>query len=89
VVSGATSRQAPCDELSRVLFLQLSVVGSTMGTRDELNRLARFGVAAGVRPVITRRSLLIRPSTGSGRWPTVISSEKWYLASHIDGDVAA
>jgi D-arabinose 1-dehydrogenase-like Zn-dependent alcohol dehydrogenase len=52
VVSGATSRQAPCDELSRVLFLQLSVVGSTMGIRDELNRLARFCVDAGVRPVI-------------------------------------
>ncbi|MBX6769751.1 MAG: zinc-binding dehydrogenase, partial [Actinomadura rubrobrunea] len=34
VVSGATSGQVPPAELNRVFFLQLSVVGSTMGTRD-------------------------------------------------------
>ena len=37
VVSGATSGQAPSAELQRVFFLQLNVVGSTMGTRDELD----------------------------------------------------
>src|SRR4051794_26422739 len=52
VVCGATSGAAPPAELSRVFFLQLSVVGSTMGTRDELGRLARFCVDKGVRPVI-------------------------------------
>jgi NADPH:quinone reductase-like Zn-dependent oxidoreductase len=52
VVSGATSGQAPSAELSRVFFLQLNVVGSTMGTREELQRLARFCVDAGVRPLI-------------------------------------
>ena len=36
VVSGATSGQNPPASLNRVFFLQLSVIGSTMGTRDEL-----------------------------------------------------
>jgi NADPH:quinone reductase-like Zn-dependent oxidoreductase len=54
VVSGATSGPAPSAELTRVFFLQLSVVGSTMGTRDQLVRLARFCVATGTRPVIDR-----------------------------------
>jgi NADPH:quinone reductase-like Zn-dependent oxidoreductase len=52
VVSGATSGDAPPAELSRVFFLQLSIVGSTMGTRDELERLQRFCVEKGVRPQI-------------------------------------
>jgi NADPH:quinone reductase-like Zn-dependent oxidoreductase len=52
VVSGATSGQDPSADLNRVFFLQLSVVGSTMGTRDELDRLARFCAETGIRPVI-------------------------------------
>jgi NADPH:quinone reductase-like Zn-dependent oxidoreductase len=52
VVSGATSGPAPPAELNRVFFLQLSVVGSTMGTRDELQRLVRYLVDTGVRPVV-------------------------------------
>jgi NADPH:quinone reductase-like Zn-dependent oxidoreductase len=54
VVSGATSGQAPPAELNRVFFLQLSIVGSTMGTRDQLVRLARFLDKTGVRPRIDR-----------------------------------
>jgi NADPH:quinone reductase-like Zn-dependent oxidoreductase len=52
VVCGATSGFAPPAELNRIYFLQLSIVGSTMGTRDELERLVRFCVDKGVRPVI-------------------------------------
>jgi NADPH:quinone reductase-like Zn-dependent oxidoreductase len=52
VVSGATTGDAPPAELTRVFFLQLSVVGSTMGTRDELGRLSRFCVDKDIRPVI-------------------------------------
>ncbi len=52
VVSGATTGDAPPAELSRVFFLQLSVVGSTMGTREELERLARLCVEREIRPVI-------------------------------------
>ncbi|MFI0419523.1 zinc-binding dehydrogenase [Spongiactinospora sp. 9N601] len=54
VVSGATSGYAPSAELNRVFFLQLSVVGSTMGDRDQLARLATFLEQTGVRPVIDR-----------------------------------
>lgn len=54
VVSGATSGPAPSAELNRVFFLQLSVVGSTMGTRDQLARLMRFLEQTGVRPLIDR-----------------------------------
>jgi NADPH:quinone reductase-like Zn-dependent oxidoreductase len=52
VVSGATSGDAPSADLRRVFFLQLRVVGSTMGTRDELERLVRFCEVTGVRPLI-------------------------------------
>ena len=52
VVAGATSGSDPDADLSRVFFLQLRVIGSTMGTRAELEQLVRFCVAAGVRPVI-------------------------------------
>lgn len=54
VVSGATSGAVPPADLNRVFFLQLSVVGSTMGTRDQLGRLARFLEQTGARPVIDR-----------------------------------
>jgi NADPH:quinone reductase-like Zn-dependent oxidoreductase len=52
VVSGATTGDAPPAELTRVFFLQLSVIGSTMGTRAELERLLRFCVDKDIRPVI-------------------------------------
>ena len=54
VICGATSGDAPPAELTRIFFTQLSVVGSTMGTRDQLGRLARFCEQTGVRPVIDR-----------------------------------
>ena len=53
VISGATSGPNPkATELNRIFFLQLRVVGSTMGTRDELDRLTRFLLSSGVRPTI-------------------------------------
>ncbi|GGL18479.1 Zn-dependent oxidoreductase [Sphaerisporangium melleum] len=54
VVSGATSGAVPPADLNRVFFLQLSVVGSTMGTRDQLGRLATFLAQTGVRPLVDR-----------------------------------
>jgi len=54
VVSGATSGQVPPAELNRVFFTQLSIVGSTMGTRDQLGRLLRFLEQTGTRPLIDR-----------------------------------
>ncbi|GAA3741969.1 zinc-binding dehydrogenase [Streptomyces tremellae] len=53
VISGATSGDRPSNaELTRIFFLELRVVGSTMGSRDELEDLLSFCAATGVRPVI-------------------------------------
>jgi NADPH:quinone reductase-like Zn-dependent oxidoreductase len=54
VIAGATSGDAPPAELTRVFFTQLSVTGSTMGSRDQLARLARFCEQTGARPLIDR-----------------------------------
>lgn len=52
VVSGATSGWNPPAELNRVFARQLRVVGSTMGTREELVDLIRFLSDTGVRPPV-------------------------------------
>ncbi|WP_034270454.1 zinc-binding dehydrogenase [Haloechinothrix halophila] len=52
VVSGSTSGPDPSADLQRLFFLQLRVVGSTMGTRDELASLLEFVRLAGIRPQI-------------------------------------
>ncbi|GAA0427935.1 zinc-binding dehydrogenase [Streptomyces luteireticuli] len=53
VISGATSGpNPPAAELTRIFFLELKVVGSTMGSKDELADLLAFCAATGVRPVI-------------------------------------
>jgi NADPH:quinone reductase-like Zn-dependent oxidoreductase len=55
VISGATSGDAPAKaELTKIFFKQLQVIGSTMGTRDELERLTKFVVAQGIQPKIDR-----------------------------------
>jgi NADPH:quinone reductase-like Zn-dependent oxidoreductase len=55
VVSGTTSGANPDNaELTRVFFLQLRVIGSTMGTRNELASLVELLDVSGVRPVIDR-----------------------------------
>lgn len=52
VTCGATSGSMPPAELSRVFFMQLNILGSTMGTRDELLRLSQFLATTGLRPEI-------------------------------------
>ncbi|MFI1092755.1 zinc-binding dehydrogenase [Streptomyces sp. NPDC020917] len=53
VISGATSGPNPRSaELTRIFFLELKVVGSTMGGKDELQDLLSFCAVTGVRPVI-------------------------------------
>ena len=64
VISGATSGSMPPADLSRVFFLQLSVVGSTMGTRDQLGRLLKFCEQTGVRPRIDRTVPLASAADG-------------------------
>nr|CEL21223.1 alcohol dehydrogenase [Kibdelosporangium sp. MJ126-NF4]CTQ96210.1 alcohol dehydrogenase [Kibdelosporangium sp. MJ126-NF4] len=64
VVSGATSGADANGELNRVFFLQLSVVGSTMGTRDELADLLKYCDITGVRPKIGSELPLARAEEG-------------------------
>jgi NADPH:quinone reductase-like Zn-dependent oxidoreductase len=54
VISGATSGPNPPADLNRFFFLQLELVGSTMGTREELGDLISFLHATGLRPHIDR-----------------------------------
>ena len=52
VVSGATTGPNPPAELHRVFARQISVVGSTMGTRAELRGLCELMAVTGAAPVI-------------------------------------
>jgi len=52
VVSGATAGHLATVDLRRVYFLQLEILGSTMGTREELVELLALCVDRGIRPLI-------------------------------------
>ena len=68
VISGATSGDAPAKaELTKIFFKQLRVVGSTMGSRSELESLARFVVGAGIEPLVDSVSPLSAARAGFAR----------------------
>ena len=73
VVSGATSGFNPPADLPRLFFLQLEVVGSTMGSRRELGQLVSLIEASGLRPRIDRELPLSEVATG--------------IEAMVDGDV--
>lgn len=52
VVSGATAGHLAKVDLRRVFFLQLEILGSTMGTRDELSELLELCATRGIRPIV-------------------------------------
>jgi NADPH:quinone reductase-like Zn-dependent oxidoreductase len=52
VVSGSTSGHLAQIDLRRVFFLQQEIIGSTMGTREELAALLKLIVDKGISPVI-------------------------------------
>ena len=52
VCSGSTSGPNPPADLQRVFFLQLRVIGSTMGSLDELRDLLAFVDTAGIVPEV-------------------------------------
>jgi NADPH:quinone reductase-like Zn-dependent oxidoreductase len=54
VVSGATSGAMPPAELAHVFFRQLTIVGSTLGTREQLRQLALLCAERRLSPVIDR-----------------------------------
>lgn len=68
VISGATSGDAPSHaELTRIFFHQLRVHGSTMGTRDELRRLAEFMALTGTTPLIDAELPMEQAADGIAR----------------------
>ena len=67
VISGATSGPNPPAALSRVFFHQLRVVGSTMGSREELGQLLRFCEVSGARPVVDSVRPLAEAAEGFAR----------------------
>ncbi|HYK52686.1 MAG TPA: zinc-binding dehydrogenase [Candidatus Eremiobacteraceae bacterium] len=52
VVAGATSGPNPPADLSRIFWRQLRILGSTMGSLPEFERLLRFVDTRGIKPVI-------------------------------------
>ncbi|MBM7790650.1 zinc-binding dehydrogenase [Tenggerimyces flavus] len=64
VISGATSGLTAATELNRVFFLQLRVVGSTMGTKTELRSLLSFCDQTGLRPLVDRTLPLTEARAG-------------------------
>jgi NADPH:quinone reductase-like Zn-dependent oxidoreductase len=64
VVAGSTGGENPPAELPRIFFKQLEVVGSTMGTREELVSLASMLEATGLRPAIGMRVPLAEVADG-------------------------
>jgi NADPH:quinone reductase-like Zn-dependent oxidoreductase len=52
VLAGATSGADPDPQLSRIFINQIAVMGSALGSREELRRLIAFCCATGIEPVI-------------------------------------
>jgi NADPH:quinone reductase-like Zn-dependent oxidoreductase len=59
VIAGATTGHAPPAELQRIFFLQHRVIGSTMGTKTELEQLVSMCALTGVRPLVDRELALV------------------------------
>ncbi len=67
ITSGTTSGPQLDDaELTRIFFLQLSVIGSTMGTKEELAALVTMLDATGARPLIDRELSMDQAAEGFG-----------------------
>ncbi len=65
VICGATSGDNPSRaELTKIFFKPLRVIGSTMGTRGELEALCQMLVSTGIRPLIDRTLPLARAAEG-------------------------
>ena len=67
VVSGSTSGPDPSADLQRLFFMQITVVGSTMGTRAELADLLSFCAQTGLRPRIGAQLPMTEAAEGFGQ----------------------
>ena len=80
VVSGATTGAGPSAELGHVFFRQLRVLGSTMGTLEELQRLVRFCELRDLAPAVDSvhaladaRAAFARLESGRARGKVVVA----------------
>jgi NADPH:quinone reductase-like Zn-dependent oxidoreductase len=64
VVSGGTSGYAPEADVARIFANNLRIQGSTMGTKEELERLVAFLLRTGIRPEIDEVLPLDRAADG-------------------------
>ena len=67
VISGATSGDSPPAELTRIFFLELKIIGSTMGSKAELESLLEFMVDRHLEPVIDQILPMEEARTGFAR----------------------
>lgn len=67
VVAGATTGDAPPAELRRIFFLELRVLGVTMGGKDDLAALLAFLARTGLRPTVDSTFPLARARDGLAR----------------------
>lgn len=67
VVAGATSGDPERMEIQRLFFLEIAVLGATMGSRDDLEQLLAFLARTGVRPVVDSTFPLARVGEGLAR----------------------
>lgn len=67
VVAGATSGDAEPAELQRIFFQEIAVLGTTMGSRDDLRHLLAFLARTGVRPLVDSTFPLARAADALGR----------------------
>ncbi len=67
VVAGATTGDPARMEIQRLFFLEIAVLGATMGSRDDLVHLLAFLDRTGVRPVVDSTVPLARVGDGLAR----------------------
>lgn len=67
VVAGATSGDASPAELQRLFFLEIDVLGVTMGSKDDLAHLLAMLDRTGVRPLVDATYPLARAGEGLAR----------------------
>jgi NADPH:quinone reductase-like Zn-dependent oxidoreductase len=67
VVAGATSGDATPAELTRIFFQEITVAGTTMGSRTDLEHLLAFLAQTGVRPLVDSTYALTDARAALGR----------------------
>lgn len=67
VVAGATTGDPAAMEIQRVFFLEIAVLGATMGSKQDLEQLLAFLARTGVRPVVDSTVPLARVGDGLAR----------------------